>query len=150
MSAVVWKGLEIDENVAAIPRTQFVDTPPTISKRHPAYVYSTGHNSCLMHKVAFVELHWELIVARGDKVARLKRPAAIAKTVCGVSKFLTADKARTCTEPKADAVLCGRCHGELPTFSKNGAGTKAGMSRQAAAVKLACEVAGYPSKLERE
>ena len=113
----------------------------TRAKKHPPYVFSIGGNACLIHKIAYVELHWW--EAKYDHMVKRHRPKMIANTICGMFKFLDADRSRTCLIPSPDAVLCGRCHGEMPTFGKNGAGTKAGMKRTEAHVKLGCVVKGY-------
>lgn len=118
----------------------------TTTRRHPNYVYSINRNACLMHRVRDVQIQWYAFLG-GGKLGRLKQPAMIAHTVCGMSKPLTADRTRTCKVPEPDSVLCGRCHGEPATFGAHGAGTKAGMKRAEAAVKLGCVVAGYPSSL---
>lgn len=118
------------------------------AKRYPAYVYAINRNAGLMHRVVDVELHWYAFVGPGaSQLGRLKQPAAIATTACGTSFPLVSRRTRTCTVPEPDALLCGRCHGELATFGKHGAATKAGITRQAAHVKLGCVVAGYPSAL---
>lgn len=118
-----------------------------VTKRHPKYVYSVNANACLMHKVASVQIEYYAIVGM-SKLGRLKQPAMIAQTVCGMSKPLTPQRSRTCAVPLTDSVLCGRCHGEPATFGKHGSGTKQGLSRHIAGVRLGCVVAGYPSKLE--
>lgn len=117
------------------------------TKRHPAYVYSINKNSCLMHRIIRVEIQWYAIVSM-HKLGRLKQPAMIAITACGCSRALTPDRSRTCHIPFPGAVLCGRCHGEPATFGKDGKGTKAGLKRAEAHVKLGCVVNGYPSSLE--
>lgn len=147
---LVWDRLQYDDSVPLVDRYRFTENPPTIAKRHPNYVYSVSKNACLMHKVDHVELYWYAYVKGGRKVARLKTPGSVAITVCGVSKFLRAEKTRTCTIPLPDSILCGRCHGEVPTFGKFGSATKLGLTRKEAAVKLGCKVAGYPSALKRE
>ena len=85
------------------------------AKKFLPYVHSTGHNAMLIHKVASVRMFW------GDD----SKLTMIAETVCGMSKILAHHynkpgevKAKMCEIPDPSAVLCGRCHGELPTFSK--------------------------------
>lgn len=121
----------------------------TKAQRHPAYVYSINKNACLMHKVREVELQWYALIGAGHQMGRLKQPAAIAHTVCGVSRALMPERSRTCAVPLSGSVLCGRCHGEPATFGKHGNGTKAGLKRAEANVRLGCAVAGYPSSLKR-
>lgn len=120
----------------------------TRAKRFPPYVFSVSVNSCLIHKIAYVEMHWYEVIRGGHALARRRKPFVFATTVCGQSKRLSvgsrgAQPARTCLLPDPDAVLCGRCHGEAATFGKEGAGTKAGLSRQEAWTKLGCVVKGY-------
>lgn len=121
----------------------------TTAKRHPAYVYSISKNASLMHKVRDVEIQHYATVSM-NTLGRLKVPAMIAHTVCGMSKALTPDRSRTCTVPEPGSILCGRCHGEPATFGKHGAGTKARLRRAVAHVALGCVVNGYPSALESD
>lgn len=132
-----------DENVAPIPRTWDHSFGITLAKRHPPYVFSIRGPARLVHKVAYVELHWWRIAGRGEKLVKMKRPVLIAHTPCGFSTRLKAQNARTCHVPNPDAMLCGRCHGESASFGKHGAATKAGVKRTEAHVKLGCVVAGY-------
>ena len=151
--AVAWfRHPVLDESAPVIDRDSVNERTfgVTTTKRHPAYVYSINRNACLMHKVRDVEIQWYALVDGGHRMGRLKQPAMIAHTVCGCSRALTPDRTRTCHVPKPDSVLCGRCHGEPATFGKHGKGTKAGLRRAAAHVKLACVVNGYPSALERD
>jgi hypothetical protein len=120
----------------------------TISARHarrkyPPYVFSTRGVSCLVHKIAWVELHWWRVAGGGEKLVKLKRPVMIAQTVCSMSFRLQGDRSRTCLLPNPDALLCGRCHGDVATFGKDGPATKAGTKRSEAHVKLGCVVQGY-------
>ena len=151
--AVAWfRNPVLDESVPIIDRSSVNDRTFGVVKarRHPAYVYSVNKNACLMHKIAEVEIHFYALVGSGSKMGRLKQPAMIAYTVCGGFRALVPERSRTCTVPFPDAVLCGRCHGESPTFGKHGKGTKAGLKRAEANVKLGCTVAGYPSALARD
>ena len=150
MAAVAWfrnpvieegSVVEYDPNDHAFGKSE--------AKRHPAYVYSVNKNACLMHKVARVEIYF-YATCGGGKMGRLKQPAMVAITVCGCSRTLTPNRSRTCHVPLPDSILCGRCHGEPATFGKHGKGTKAGIKRAEANVKLGCEVAGYPSALQRD
>ncbi len=118
----------------------------TSTKRHPAYVYSVNKNACLMHKVHHVEIHWYALVS-GSVMGRLKQPAMIAHTACGDTRIITPERSRTCHIPLVGSVLCGRCHGEPATFGKHGSGTKSGLKREEARVKLGCLINGYPSAL---
>jgi hypothetical protein len=152
--AVAWfQNPVLDESAEIIDRDSVNERTfgVTTARRHPAYVYSINRNACLMHKVRDVELQWyALLGSSGSKMGRLKQPAMIAHTVCGMSKALVPEKTRTCAVPQPDSILCGRCHGEPATFGKHGAGTKAGLTRAKAYVTLGCEVAGYPSALQRD
>lgn len=84
------------------------------AKRFLPYVHSTGPNAMLIHKVAAVKLCFEA-----------SKTTIIAETNCGMSKILAHrylssrhTPAKMCEIPDPNAVLCGVCHGELPTFSK--------------------------------
>lgn len=142
--AVSWhRNPVLDESAEVVDRDAVDERTfgVTTAKRHPKYIYSVNKNACLMHKIASVEIH-HYATLNLCKLGRLKVPAMIAHTVCGASRLLTSERSRTCTVPLPDAVLCGRCHGELPTFRRSGASIEA---KRAARVKLGCEVAGYPS-----
>jgi hypothetical protein len=151
--AVAWfRNPVLDESADVIDRDSVNERTfgVTTAKRKPNYVYSIHRNACLMHKVRDVEIQWyALLGSCGSKMGRLKQPAMIAHTVCGMSKALIPEKTRTCAVPEPDSVLCGRCHGDVATFGKHGAGTKAGIKRGEAHVKLGCVEAGYPSSLAR-
>ncbi|MEZ2347391.1 hypothetical protein [Terriglobus sp. RCC_193] len=89
----------------------------TNAKSFPPYVHGTGGNAHLMHRTAGVKMYWYR--ATYDSLIRLDSPERmIAETVCGMSFFLHSKRGRTCTLPQRDAVLCGRCHGSTPTFSR--------------------------------
>lgn len=149
--AVAWyRNPVLDTTAPVIDRNSVDDRTFGVSraKRHPAYVYSINKNACLMHRIAYVEIHWYALISGGSKMGRLKQPAMIAKTACGDTRMLTPDRSRTCHIPLPNSVLCGRCHGQLATFGANGAGTMSGLKRSEANVRLGCEVSGYPSALE--
>lgn len=149
--AIAWfRNPVLDESAAVIDRASVNELMFGVSrtKRHPAYVYSINRNSCLMHKISYVEIQWYALINR-SKMGRLKQPAMIAHTVCGSSRALTPDRSRTCHTPFPEAVLCGRCHGEPATFGKHGKGTQAGLKRAEAHVTLGCVIAGYPSALRK-
>jgi hypothetical protein len=146
--AVAWfRNPVLDESADIVDRNAVNERTFGVSsaRRHPAYVYSISGNACLMHKVRDVQIQWYALIAGGRKLGRLKQPAMIAHTVCGMSKALVPERTRTCHVPKPDSVLCGVCHGEPPTFGKHGKATKARMSRRVAHVKLGCITNGYPS-----
>jgi hypothetical protein len=111
--------------------------------KHPPFVFSTRGASGLIHKVSRVTMHWWRIGRGGHALVKLKRPVMIAETNCTMSFRLEGEKARTCWIPNPDALLCGRCHGDVATFGKHGAATKAGIRRTEAHVKLGCVVTGY-------
>jgi hypothetical protein len=91
----------------------------TQAKHFPKYVYSANKMGLLIHKIAVVELHWWTPIRGGQALARLDKPRMIATTVCNQIKFLKPGRAHTCMIPEPNAVLCGRCHGEAPTFGRN-------------------------------
>src|ERR1700690_2321909 len=92
----------------------------TYAKKFSPYVYSTGHNGSLIHKVSHVSLRWWK--GSYDRMVRLRNPQIIAGTICGMSKFIQTGKrlsASMCAIPKPDAVLCKRCMGEaISTFPR--------------------------------
>ena len=145
--AVAWfRNPVLDESAEVVDRSSINERVfgVTKAKRHPRYVFSVNRNACLMHKIADVTIQHYALIAGGRKLGRLKQPAMIATTMCGYSFALTPDRSRTCAVPLPDAVLCGRCHGQLPTFRRTVASKAAKID---ARVKLGCEVAGYPSAL---
>lgn len=125
------------------PDFQNHDFGVTEAKRYPPYVFSIRGASALVHKVSRVQLRWWKVAGHGEKMVKLTRPIMIADCVCGMFFRLEGSKSRTCHIPNPDALLCGRCHGEIATFGKHGAGTKAGITRHVAHVKLGCVVKGY-------
>lgn len=151
--AVAWfRNPDLDQSAPVIDRGSVNERTfgRTTTRRHPAYVYSINKNACLMHKIASVEIHWYAFF-NGGKLGRLKQPAMIATTMCGMSKPLTSDLTRTCHVPFPDSELCGRCHGHGTTFPKVAKGRSkiTGRTRQEANVTLGCIVNGYPSSLDR-
>lgn len=123
------------------PDFQDHDFGVTSAKKFPPYVFSVSKNAALIHKVVSVEMRW--YAPNYHNLVRLKRPRMIANTACGEFRFLSGDKTRTCLVPAPDALLCGRCHGEVATFGKKGKATQLGITRQQANVKLGCVVKGY-------
>ena len=115
----------------------------TLAKKFPPYVFSIGANACLVHKVKRVEIRWWQVAGHGEKLVKLTKPRMIAILACGEFRFLASDRTRTCMVPNPDAILCGRCHGELAPFGKHGTARKAGITVQQAHVKLGCVVKGY-------
>ena len=88
------------------------------AKKFLPYVHSTTGNATLIHKVDRVEIRW--YQGYYSYMKRLDKPVIIAQTVCGCSRFISSvsHPAKMCKIPDPHAVLCGRCHGELPTFSR--------------------------------
>jgi hypothetical protein len=135
-----------DENVAPIdgrPDHQDHSFGVTLAKTFPPYVYGIRGVSCVVHKILRVELHWWRVSDSGCRLVRMKRPVMIAITPCAQSFWLRVEVCRTCRVPNPDALLCGRCHGEISTFPKRGPARKTGETRQEAHIKLGCVVAGY-------
>lgn len=112
----------------------------TRSRKHPPYVFSIRGASALVHKIAYVEMHWWKIANHRDGVIRVRRPLMYAQTMCGMGFRLAGKASRTCYVPNPEALLCGRCHGQLPTLSKR-SGIK--VNRKEAHVKLGCVVKAY-------
>lgn len=115
----------------------------TLAKKHPPFVFSIRGVSCLVHKIARVELHWWRVAGHGEKLVKMKRPVMFAITNCSCHFELQAKSSRTCHVPSPEAMPCGRCNGEIAPFGKHGHATKAGIRRQDAHVKLGCVVQGY-------
>jgi hypothetical protein len=132
-----------DEHVAPIERHGCRGGPVTYASKHPPFVFSVRGVSCVVHKIAYVEVHWWRVGGHGHTLVKMKRPVMVAHTPCGAFFRLQGERSRTCHVPNPDAILCGRCHGEPASFGKHGAATKAGIKRQVAHVKLGCVVQGY-------
>lgn len=115
----------------------------TRAKKWPPYVFSVRRPSALVHRVAYVDMHWYRVARGGNALARLKRPVLIASTPCGMSFRLQGENSRTCVVPASDALLCGRCHGRAATFSRKPGAEPPPMTREEAHVKLGCAVLGY-------
>lgn len=118
--------------------------------RFPPYVYSTRRNAALVHRVAYVEAHWWEPVGAGHALRRLDRPRLVAHCVCNQVLFLHRTRrhdrgpaATTCLVPAPDALLCGRCHGAVPTFGRGGPLEGDREARRAADATLGCLEAAW-------
>lgn len=78
MSIVLMKGYVDDEHAKPVGRRDLSehDYGVTLAKKHPPYVFSIRGRSCLIHKVARVELHWYRITMH--RLIKLKRPYMMA------------------------------------------------------------------------
>lgn len=123
------------------PRSVYLDsTPPFAGLRAtkcPAWVFSQ-RGGALVHAVDYVEIHWWLIAGRGDIYVRTNKPKLVAHTKCNYTFFLKPGRARTCTAPKHDALICGRCLQHPATFGPNGEAKRIGVSFQEARVRVGC------------
>ena len=120
----------------------------TRAKKFPPYVFSISASAALVHRIAYVELHWwraGTFRESGDCLRKNNPPVMIATTICGSSRFIEAARARTCMVPRPDAIRCTKCFGlpEAAAFGKNGWCTREGITRTEAHVKLGCIVEGY-------
>lgn len=143
---MLWSEYDPDPKLTIEGRPDFHnhDFGVTYAKKFPPYVFGTSKMCSLVHRIVSVELRWYVPGGhRGECLIRLRRPMMLARTACGNVRFLQAKRSRTCLIPNPDALMCGRCIGELATFGKHGAGTKAGISRSTASAKLGCVVQGY-------
>jgi hypothetical protein len=97
---------------------KIVDWGIVKAKRFLPYVHSTAGNALLIHKVASVEIRW--YQGYWNYMKRREQPSLHALTVCGMWKALSRKKgaAKMCEIPDPRSVLCGKCHGELATFSR--------------------------------
>ena len=105
-----------------MPRAKAVRRPRarrelfTVAKRFLPYIHSISGNAKLVHRVLSVELRWYWWDAEGY-FGRQVSPRMIAFTMCG--QMFHEGRARLCAEPKSEALLCGRCHGQPPLFGKS-------------------------------
>jgi len=90
----------------------------TLAKKFPKYVYGRRGNSALIHKIESVDLTWAKVGGMGEYLIKLDSPIMHARTICGTFFCLSSGNGTTCAVPKPDAVMCGRCNGEMPPFSK--------------------------------
>src|SRR3990167_3626882 len=55
----------------------------TRARKYPPYVFSIRGASALVHRIAFVELHWWKIANHRDGIIKVLRPLMYAHTICG-------------------------------------------------------------------
>lgn len=106
----------------------------TVPARKP-YVYGTGHNNAVMHKIRNLRLRWWTCGPRGEYLVRLQSPHILAVTNCGQWISIGGTKGKTCAMPKPDAVLCAACHGKGRNFPR---GHKHDVRLKLAKVRLGC------------
>jgi hypothetical protein len=106
-----------------------------IAKSRHAYAYSTGANSCLVHKISYLRLRWWTCGPGGEYLVRLQSPVIFAVTNCQHWLSVGGTKAKICAIPNPDAVLCARCHGEGVNFPRD---REHKVSKRIAKVKLGC------------
>lgn len=106
------------------------------------YVFS--NRGLLIHKIASAKARWwDITGYRGRLLVRLKRPHISITTNCGRNIHATSWrapgkwKATLCVLPKPDAVMCGKCNGELPTFGKH---SKIDITKPEARRRLGCVI----------
>lgn len=101
------------------------------------YVFGTNSQNALMHRILHLQLRWWTCGPQGEYLIRLQAPRVVAVTIC--HRWIRIDShstnGRICALPKADAVLCGSCHGQARNFPR-GQGHK--ISRELAKVRLGC------------
>ena len=127
----------------------------TYAKRFPPYVYGKVGHARLVHKVARLVMRWYdigMIERPGDCLVRRDSPKISYETVCGMNFFAdylyptqrkrygTRPRSTLCTIPAPDAVLCGRCQGELPAFSKKN--KKTTVTQEQAKLRIGCIASG--------
>jgi len=106
-----------------------------VVKSRVPYIYGTGRNNCLIHKINYVRLKWWEVGPRGEYLVRLQSPRMTAITNCGQWMYMNGTESKVCAMPKPDAVLCARCHGEGTNFPQ---GRPHKVSKQLAKVRLGC------------
>jgi hypothetical protein len=84
-----------------------------------AYVYGTGRNNCLIHRISHIKLRWWTPGPEGGYLVRLQSPIMAAVCICGRYIRLSDASGKMCELPKPDAVLCGMCHGKGRNFPHN-------------------------------
>lgn len=107
----------------------------SIAKKHPKYVFSSGKNASLIHKVREVKLRWWACGGRGEYLMRLQTPRMFAISMCGASFRLSDTSSSTCAIPAPEAVLCAMCHGEGRNFPR---GKEHKVPMTLAKVRLGC------------
>lgn len=107
----------------------------TLAKKHAPYVFSTSRGAALIHKVNRVELRWWDTGGGGEYLVRLAAPRITAIANCGVWFHLNSTRAKVCTVPAPDAVLCAMCHGEGRNFPR---GREHKVSRELARIRKSC------------
>lgn len=117
------------------PRWGKEESEYTFAKNHPKYVYGTSKNACLIHNIKHVKLRWWTYGAGGRCLVRLQTPSMLAETFCSMCFFLNSTKAKTCSMPDPNAVLCNQCHGFGRNFPK---GKQHAISKQLASIRKGC------------
>lgn len=105
-----------------------------VSPRKP-YVYGTGKNSALVHKINYIRLRWWTYGPRGEYLIRLQSPRMAAVTNCGQWISIDSTRGKLCSIPKPDAVFCACCHGQGRNFPRN---KQHVISLELAKVRLGC------------
>jgi len=99
------------------------------------YVYGTGGNSALMHKVIYLRLRWWDCGPRGAYLIRLQSPRMLAVTACSQMIRIDGTRGKCCALPRPNAVLCAACHGQGRNFPR---GREHAVPIQLARVRLGC------------
>lgn len=121
------------------PRWGKEERERTYAKRVPKYVFGTSGNCSLVHKVLRVQMRWWEVGLNGQYLVRLQSPRMIAECGCGAFFHISSTKAKTCEVPKQDAVICGRCLGNGPSFPR---GKQHDVPMRLAKVRLGCMETG--------
>lgn len=74
-----------------------------------AYVYGTGRNNCLVHKINYIKLRWWTYGPGGHYLVRLESPLMSAETFCGRYIRLSDTSGKMCELPNPDAVPSAPC-----------------------------------------
>ena len=111
----------------------------TKAKKFPKYVHGVRGNSALIHTIAYVDMDWCQVGGNGSYLIKLDSPIMHATAICGTHFRLSSKSGVTCEIPKPDAVMCGRCNGEMPPFSKRNPNR---LDIKAAKKELGCIVEG--------
>jgi len=109
----------------------------TKAKKFPPYVYSTNTSASLIHRVRYVELRWYEVFTR-DSLKWLNNPNIMVITKCSQQYYLKSRKGKgfqMCEIPDANAVMCGSCSENKPTFKK---GVESSKARKIAHTRLGC------------
>lgn len=106
------------------------------AKANRQWVYGSGKNNALMHKVLYLKLRWWVTGSGGRYLVRLSSPRIMTVTGCGRWMLLEPNHSHLCEMPRPNTVICAACEGRGRNFPK---GRKHEIPLAEAKIRLGCE-----------